>query len=304
MSEPMSEPLVSKIPSVLQSKPMNRGARLKKYAGRVSTHVLLILIAVMMIFPLVWTLSASLKTPPQQVKWPPQLIPNPFYPRNYVLLFSLSPMATYMLNSAKIAILSVIGMCLSSSLAAFAFARMRFRGKNLIFGILLGTMMIPGATTVIPTFIIFRWLGWINTHAPLIVGNYFGGAFSVFLLRQAYLSIPQDLVDAAEMDGASFFYIYRTIFIPLGMPILTTVAVLQFLWSWNDLFGPLIYLNSQSKMTVQLGLTFLRGRAGTGVEQFGIVMAGSLLGLLPMLILYSFGQKYFIRGLARSGIKG
>jgi multiple sugar transport system permease protein len=300
----MSEPLVSKIPYARPTARLKKEGRLKKYAGRVSTHVLLILVAVMMIFPLVWLLSSSLKTPPQQVKWPPVFIPNPFYPRNYVLLFTLSPMANYLFNSAKIAILSVIGMCFSSSLAAFAFARMRFRGKNLIFGILLGTMMIPYATTVIPTFVIFRWLGWIDTHAPLIVPNFFGGAYTVFLLRQAYLGIPQDLMDAAEMDGAGFFYIYWKVFIPLGMPILTTVAVLQFLWSWNDLFGPLIYLNSQMKMTVQIGLTFLRGRAGTGVEQYGVVMAGSFLGLLPMLILYGFGQKYFIRGLARTGIKG
>jgi multiple sugar transport system permease protein len=213
-------------------------------------------------------------------------------------------MATYLFNSAKIAILSVIGMCVSSSLAAFAFARMRFRGKNLIFGILLGTMMIPYATTVIPTFVIFRLLGWINTHAPLIVPNFFGSAYFVFLLRQSYLGIPQDFMDAAEMDGAGFFYIYSRIFIPLGMPMLTTVAVLQFLGSWNDLFGPLIYLNDQMKMTVQIGLTYLRGRAGTGVEHVGIVMAGSLMGILPMLLLYSFGQKYFVKGLARAGLKG
>lgn len=300
----MNEPLVAKIPSAPQSRVQNTGARLKKNTSRFFTHVLLILVAVMMIFPLVWMLSSSLKTPPQQVKWPPQIIPNPFYPQNYVLLFSLSPMAMYLLNSAKIAILSVIGMCLSSSLAAFAFARMRFRGRDLIFGILLATMMIPYATTVIPTFVIFRLLHMIDTHWPLILPNFFGSAYCVFLLRQAYLSIPQDLVDAAEMDGAGFFYVWRSIFIPLGMPMLTTVAVLQFLGSWNDLFGPLIYLNTQSKMTVQIGLTFLRGRAGTGVEHVGIVMAGSLLGILPMLLLYSFGQKYFIRGLARAGLKG
>jgi multiple sugar transport system permease protein len=277
---------------------------LKKYIGRIFTHILLILVAVMMIFPLVWILSASLKTPPQQVKWPPQLIPNPFYPQNFVDLFKLSPMAMYLFNSSKIAILSIIGKCLSASLAAFSFARIRFRGKNLIFGVLLATMMIPYATTVIPTFVIFRWLGWIDTHAPLIVPNFFGGPYTVFLLRQAYLSIPQELMDAAEMDGASFLYIYWKIFVPLGMPMLTTVAILQFLGSWNDLFGPLIYLNSQSKMTVQLGLAFMRGYAGTGVEMFGILMAGSLLGILPILLLYSFGQKYFIRGLSRAGLKG
>jgi len=300
----MSEPLAAKVIPVKPPTSVDTSGKSRKQWKSVSTHALLMLVAVIMIFPLVWLLSSSLKTPPQQVKWPPEFIPNPFYPQNFVLLFSLSPMATYLFNSAKIAILSVIGMTFSSSLAAFAFARMRFRGKNVIFAILLGTMMIPYATTVIPTFVIFRLLGMIDTHWPLILPNFFGSAYCVFLLRQAYLGIPQDLMDAAEMDGAGFFYIYSRVFIPLGMPMLTTVAVLQFLWSWNDLFGPLIYLNSQMKMTVQIGLTYLRGRAGTGIEQYGIVMAGSLLGLLPMLLLYSFGQKYFIRGLARTGIKG
>jgi multiple sugar transport system permease protein len=300
----MNEPYAVKNPSRSTARRESSGFQFQRVIGRVSTHTLLILVAVMMIFPLVWLLSSSLKTPPQQVKWPPEFIPNPFYPQNYVLLFSLSPMGTYLLNSAKIAILSVFGMCFSSSLAAFAFARMRFRGKELIFSILLGTMMIPYATTIIPTFVIFRSLHMIDTHYPLILPNFFGSAYMIFLLRQAFMGIPQELVDAAEIDGASFFYIYWRIFIPLGMPILTTVAVLQFLGSWNDLFGPLIYINSQLKMTVQIGLAFLRGRAGTGVEHVGIIMAGSLLGLLPMLILYGFGQKYFIKGLARTGIKG
>jgi multiple sugar transport system permease protein len=299
MNKTVSEQLA---PKLLSSEVQKLRPRLR--LGRFFTHLLLISVAVMMIFPLVWMLSVSLKTPSQQIQWPPQLIPNPFYPQNYVLLFSLSPMHIYLFNSTKIAVLSVLGMCFSSSLAGFAFARMRFRGRELIFAIMLATMMIPGATTIIPTFVIFRYLGWIDTHLPLIVPNFFGSAYYVFLLRQAYLGIPQDLMDAAEMDGAGFFYIYRSIFIPLGMPMLTTVAVLQFLGSWNDLFGPLIFLNSQLKMTVQIGLAFLRGRAGTGVEHVGIIMAGSLLGILPMLLLYSFGQKYFIRGLARAGLKG
>jgi multiple sugar transport system permease protein len=300
----MNEPSVLNVRPVNTTTSLNKSGKSKKRTNSIVSHTLLMLVAVVMIFPLVWLLSSSLKTPPQQITWPPQFWPNPFYPQNFVLLFTLSPMATYLFNSAKIAILSVIGMCFSSSLAAFAFARMRFRGKDIIFAILLATMMIPYATTVIPTFAIFRWLGWIDTHAPLIVPNFFGSAYCVFLLRQAYMGIPQDLMDAAEMDGAGFFYVYSRVFVPLGMPILTTVAVLQFLSSWNDLFGPLIYLNSQMKMTVQIGLTYLRGRAGTGIERYGVVMAGSLMGLLPMLLLYSFGQKYFVKGLARTGIKG
>jgi multiple sugar transport system permease protein len=181
---------------------------------------------------------------------------------------------------------------------------MRFRGRDAIFAIVLATMMIPGATTVIPTFLIFKNLHWIDTHLPLIIPNFFGSAYMVFLFRQNFKSIPQDMMDSAQIDGANFFDIYWRIFLPLSIPILTTVALLTFLWNWNDLFGPLIYLSTQEKMTVQLGLAFLRGRAGTGVEKYGIVMAGSLLGILPMFILYIVGQKYFIQGLARAGLKG
>jgi multiple sugar transport system permease protein len=227
----MNESSVLKVKPIRTAASLNKSGKTKKRTNSIFSHTLLMLVAVVMIFPLLWLLSSSLKTPPQQITWPPQFWPKPFYPQNFVLLFTLSPMATYMFNSAKISILSVIGMCFSSSLAAFAFARMRFRGKNIIFAILLATMMIPYATTVIPTFAIFRWLGWIDTHAPLIVPNFFGSAYCVFLLRQAYMSIPQDLMDAAEMDGAGFFYVYSRVFVPLGMPILTTVAVLQFLSS-------------------------------------------------------------------------
>jgi ABC-type glycerol-3-phosphate transport system permease component len=164
--------------------------------------------------------------------------------------------------------------------------------------------MVPFAMTLIPTFFIMRNLGWVNTLKPLIAPNFFGSAFMVFLLRQTYRGIPQDLMDAAKIDGASFFQIYRYIFLPLGMPGLVTVGLLTFLYSWNDLLGPLIYLNDQALYTVQIGLAMLKGRAGTGIGQMGIMMAGSLMGALPMLILYALGQKYFIQGLARTGMKG
>ncbi len=276
----------------------------RKLLSRLLVHAVLALMAVLMVFPLLWLVSTSLKHPGKQYLWPPQLIPNPVYWQNYVDLFALAPMGVYLQNSFKIAILAVLGTTFSSSLAAFAFARMRFWGRNIVFGALLATMMLPGAVTIIPTFVIMRRLGWVDTHYPLIVPAYFGSAWNVFLLRQAFLGIPEDLVDAAKIDGAGFLRIYWQLFIPLGMPIITTVALLGFLGSWNDLFGPLIYLSNQYKMTVALGLAYLRGRAGTGTGRYGIIMAGSLLGVAPTLLLYSFGQKYFIQGLARTGIKG
>jgi multiple sugar transport system permease protein len=267
-------------------------------------HTVLIACAITMLFPLLWLVSTSLKHPGKQFAFPPQLVPNPVYWQNYSELFTIAPMTRYLWNSFEISTLSTLGISLSSAIAGFAFARMRFRGREFLFLILLMTMMIPYQVTVIPTFVIMRWLGWIDTHAALIVPSFFGSAFSVFLLRQFYRTIPQDLMDAATIDGAGFIRIFWEIFVPLGMPALATVAVFNFLGSWNDLFGPLIFLNSQEQMTVTLGLTYLRGRGGTGAGNWGIIMAGSLLGTIPMLVLYMMGQKYFVQGLARAGLKG
>lgn len=271
---------------------------------QVAIHVVLILVAVTMIFPLLWMLSTSLKAPSKQFSFPPQLVPNPIYFGNYVQLFETTPMLRYLFNSTKIATLSVLGDCMASSLAAFAFARMQFRGKEILFSILLATLMIPGQVTVIPTFAIIRWLGWINTHAALIVPSFFGGAFSVFLIRQFFRTVPEELVDAAKIDGAGFFRIYWRIFLPLGLPAIATVATFDFLGSWNDLFGPLIFLNDQSKMTVTQGLAMLVGKGGTTGGQWGVIMAGALMGVIPTLLLYLIGQKYFVQGLARAGLKG
>jgi ABC-type glycerol-3-phosphate transport system permease component len=300
---------MSEQPMVLpQAQPsaahITSGVKTKRIMTSALTHLVLVLMAMLMIFPLLWLLSTSLKEPSKQMIWPPQLIPNPFYPQNYVQLFVVAPMELYLFNSFKVTILTVIGTCVSSSLAAFAFARMRFRGRDTLFLVLLATMMLPYAVTVIPTFTIMRQLGWLDTHYPLFVPAFFGSAFNVFLLRQTYRSIPQDLFDAATVDGAGFFRIYWQIFIPLGMAALVTIAIFAFLGSWNDLFSPLIYLSTQEKMTVALGLAYLRGRAGTGVGTIGIIMAGSILVIVPMLLLYGFGQRYFIQGLARTGLKG
>lgn len=283
---------------------INVKAKSLRWLSRSLVHTVLILVAISMIFPLLWMVSTSLKSPGKQFSFPPQLIPNPLYFKNYYDLFDLLPMWLFLFNSAKIAVLSVLGVCMSSALAGYAFARLRFRGKNVLFIVLLATSMIPGQVTLIPTFIIMRFLGWIDNHAALIVPAYFGSAFSVFVLRQFYITIPQDLVDSAQIDGASFLGIFWSIFIPLGMPALATVAVFNFLWSWNDLFGPLIYLNSDTKMTVTLGLTLLVGRAGTTAGRWGVIMGGALLGVIPMIVLYFIGQKYFVQGLARTGIKG
>jgi len=281
-----------------------RNLRFQKYLSRLAIHIPLLLCALLMIFPFIWMLSTSLKSPGLQFIFPPRLIPEPIYIQNYIDLFALANMGRYLVNSTKVALLSTFGMCLSSSLAGFAFARLRFPGKDILFPILLGTLMLPGAVTMIPTFLIIRMLGLIDNHAALILPSFFGSAFSVFLFRQFYMGIPQDLMDAAKIDGAGFFSIFRRIFVPLGMPALATVSIFHFLNSWNDLLGPLIYLNTTEKMTLSLALTFLRGRSGSTAGHLGVEMAGALIGVIPMLILYFIGQKYFVQGLARMGLKG
>jgi multiple sugar transport system permease protein len=297
----MKTTLAQPLGQITRSKTSSKVARV---LPKLLVHAILILVAISMIFPLLWMASTSFKSPGKQFSFPPQLIPNPLYLKNYFDLFDLLPMWNFLFNSAKIATLSVIGTCLSSSLAAYAFARLHFRGKNILFIILLATLMIPGQVTIVPTFVIMRLLGWLDTHAPLIVPSFFGSAFSVFVLRQFYQTIPQDLVDSAFIDGAGFLRVYWSIFVPLGMPAMATVAVFNFLWSWNDLFGPLIYLTTETKLTVTLGLTLLIGKAGTSAGRWGVIMGGALLGVIPMLVLYFFGQKYFVQGLARTGLKG
>jgi multiple sugar transport system permease protein len=280
------------------------GLKSKKWPQLLTIHLVLTLMAVTMLAPLAWLISSALKMPNQQYTWPPQFIPNPIRWQNFTDLFQKVHMEIYLANSILVAFWSVVGMCLSSSLAAFGFARLRFWGRDIIFSILLATLMVPYAITMVPTFIIMRQLKWLDTLLPLIVPNFFGSGFMVFLLRQAYRGIPQDLVDAALMDGASYIQTYWFIFLPLGIPVMTTVALLTFLFSWNDLLGPLIYLNSPSRHTVQLGLALLKGRVGSQLQNTGVIMAGSLLGALPMLIMYTIGQKYFVQGLSRTGLKG
>ncbi len=279
-------------------------ARLRKRVTNLQNYVLLIAVSFLAIFPILWAISSALKSPQQQYQWPPHLIPWPIYLNNFSRLFEVMQMGRYLVNSSVISVLSMVGMCISSSMGAYAFARLHFRGRDLLFGVLLVTMMIPYALTLIPTFFIFTRLKLVDTFAPLIAPNWLGSAFMVFLLRQAYLAVPQELVDAAKLDGASHFNIFRYIFVPLTMPTLVTVALLQFLFSWNDLLGPLIYINNPDLYTVQRGLSLLLGRAGTGIDRRGISMAGALLGMVPMLTLYIFGQRYFISGLTRSGLKG
>jgi multiple sugar transport system permease protein len=269
--------------------------------SRALLYLLLIGVGCTMILPLVWMVSTSLKAPGVIFILPPQWFPNPPQWNNYVALFEVLPFGTFLFNSIKIATIATFGSLLSSSMSAFAFARMRFPGRNIIFAILMATLMIPFHVTLIPLFALYKSLGWLGTHLPLTVPFFFSTAFGVFLIRQFYLTIPQELVDAARIDGCTFIQIYYKIFLPLSKPALATLAIFTFLGSWNNLIGPLVYLNEVPSMTVTLGLTLLTTQAGARWE---LIQAGAVISILPIIIIFLLGQEHFIQGIARTGLKG
>lgn len=267
---------------------------------RLFAYTLLTITAISMIWPFAWMVSTSLKGEQAAFYFPPTFLPNPVRPDNYVYVFQSLPFGLYTLSSLKISTLATFGALLSSSLAAFAFARMRFPGRDLVFVGILATMMIPPHVTIIPVYLIWHRLGAVDTHTPLILPSYFGSAFGIFLMRQFFLTLPQDLVDAAKIDGCSYFAVYRMIFLPLAKPALATLGLFVFLGTWNDLLGPLIYLNSPQNYTLTVGLTQFRGLYYT---KWTLLMAGSLISILPVLVLFIFSQQYFVRGIALTGLK-
>lgn len=264
-------------------------------------HGLIWLGAVVMVMPFLWMLSTSLKSQGAAMAYPPEWIPNPILWGNYIDVVRSFPFATFAFNSTKISVLGTMGQILTTSMAAYAFSRMNFPGRNLLFFLLLATLMIPGHVTMIPTFILFNALGWVNTHYPLFVPAWFGGAFGTFLIRQFFLTVPQDYSDAAAIDGAGHFRIFTAIFLPLAKPVVATLALFTFMGHWNEFLMPVIYLTDQKKMTLTVGLSTFRQQYNT---LYHYLMAGTLLSIIPILILFVVLQKYFVRGIVMSGIKG
>lgn len=275
-----------------------------KLLSDILTYVALTLGAVVMIVPFFWMVSVSFRLPAQQFSR--ELLPNPFTLQNYVNLFKDLPNQAFFYltaNSFKLSILMVIGQVLTCSMAAFVFAVCQFKGRNFLFALLLGTMMIPSQVSLIPNFIIYKYLGLIGTQWPLILPAFWGGAFGTFLLRQYFLTIPRDLVDAARMDGASFFNIFWRIYLPLGRPAVAALAIFVFKDAWNDLLHPLVYLpTDMHQTTLTVGLSFFQQQLVAG-GKFTVLMAGAFLSILPLLIIFFIAQKQFIEGIALSGIK-
>lgn len=264
-------------------------------------HLILIILSVLFIFPMFWMVSTSLKPSIEQLRWPPVWIPNPFDWINYPQAMNFEPFFQYILNTLNYGVLSVIGTIISSSLVAYGFARIDFPEKNVLFVLMLATLMLPFQVTMVPLFILFKTLGWVGSFKPLVVPTFFGSAFNIFLLRQFFMGIPVALSEAAYMDGASEFTIFWRIILPLSKPALATVALFQFIYAWNDFLGPLIYLNDQSLYTVSLGLQTYVSSYGT---QWGLLMAASTIATLPIVLLFFLTQRTFIQGISLSGIKG
>lgn len=267
---------------------------------RVLLYIVLILIAVIMVVPFLWMLSTSLKTQYDAVKIPPVWIPDPPQWENYVRLFTEQPMFQFMLNTIKIVFFVVLGQLFFSSLAAYSFARISFKGRNVVFFLYIATLMVPGQVTMIPTYLMFAKAGLTDNHLALILPAFFS-AFGVFLLRQFFMSLPRELEEAAEIDGCNPFMTYWRIMLPLVVPAMLTLGVFTLMNTWNDYMGPLIYLSSPEKYTMTLGIAYFKGVYTT---QWNLVMAGSIVSVVPILIAYLCAQKYFIEGIAFSGVKG
>ncbi|HBY97921.1 MAG: carbohydrate ABC transporter permease [Ardenticatenaceae bacterium] len=276
----------------------------RRRLSRGAIHLLLILGAVVVLFPLFWMLNTSLKPLPQTRAYPPVFIPHPFVWRNYIDALTLLPFQIFFRNTLIISIAVIIGELLSSSFVAYGFARLSFPGRDILFLLLVSTMIIPFIVRLVPLFLIFKKLGWINTFLPLIVPSYFGTAFFIFLMRQFYLTIPEDLLDAARVDGANEFTIWWRVMVPLSKPALMVVAVLAFQHTWNDFLAPLIYLNDTDKFTAALGLVSMLSQSGASTEYWNYLMAVATTMVAPLLVLYVIGQRYLVQGIVLTGIKG
>lgn len=274
----------------------------KKKISKSVIYIILFFISFVCLVPFYWMIRSSLMDMSQIFTMPPIWIPKPIKFSNYKEALTMLPFGKYFLNTLFVVVFTVLGTVITSSLCAYSFSRIEWKGRNTVFGILLTAMMIPFAVTLIPTFIGWQKLGVVNSYAPLIVPAWFGGGvFNVFLLRQFFRTIPKELDEAARIDGAGHFTIYSKIIMPLSKPSLIVVSLFSFMGSWNDFLGPLVYLNDGDKFTLSLGLMQFQGMYSA---QWQYMMAAATVVLIPIVIIFFIGQKYFIEGISMSGMKG
>ncbi|MFX3647915.1 MAG: carbohydrate ABC transporter permease [Paenibacillus sp.] len=272
-----------------------------KRINRALAYVCLIVASAFFMIPFIWLLSTSLKPLTQIFTFPPEWIPRPILWSNYSRAVEYIPFWTYLKNTAIITIVSTLGVIISCPLVAYSFAKLEYRGRGILFFVTLAVMMIPGQVTMIPLFLLFTKLGWVGTPLPLIVPQFFGVPIYIFLLRQFFMGLPDALREAGRLDGASEFRIYLQIMFPLAKSAVLAVALFQFMGSWTDFMGPLLYLTNEPSYTVSLGLQQFQSQKGS---EWGLLMAVSTLMTLPIIVLFFFLQKTFISGITFSGIKG
>ena len=266
-------------------------------------YLLLCVLGLVFALPFLWMVSTAFKQPWQIYLIPPQWIPSPPVVDNFVKGWTSAPFNKFILNTVIITSLATLGAVMSAALVAYGFARFRAPSSSFLFAVLVSTMMLPSQITTIPTYILFSRLGWLDSFKPLIVPSWFGGgAYNIFLLRQFFKTVPRDLDDAARIDGCSSLDIFVRIMLPLAKPALATVSVFSIVYHWNDFFNPLIYLDSDVKYTLAIGLQYFKSAQGD--TKLHLMMAVALIAVLPILVFFFLGQKYFVQGITVTGIKG
>ena len=280
--------------------------RTSRNVGKAISYTLMVILGIMFMFPWFWTLSSSLKKPSEVYIFPPLWFSKSPQPANYVEVFRTVPFDRWLRNSLIVVVLSTLGAVISATLVAYSFARFRWPGRDIVFSITLATMMIPAEVTLIPQYLLYKYLTWLNSIKPLWIPAWFGGgAFLIFLLRQFIMTIPRELDEAATIDGANPLRILFAILIPLMKPVLATVCVITFIGAWNDFMGPLIYLASPEKFTLALGIRYFNVTPGqAGMPEEHLLMASCVMSTLPIIILFFSAQRYFVQGIVMSGIKG
>jgi multiple sugar transport system permease protein len=296
----LAQPVPTTAPGI--AAPERPPAR-QPWRRRLLLVVLLTGCSALFLLPFVWLISASLR--PRAYVFDTSLLPVPFSPQNYVTVWDRAPILTWLMNSLVIGVMAALAVTISSAFVAFGFAYFRFPGRSMVFGLVLATMMLPTAVTMIPNYLVWNWLGLTNTQVPLWAHNLFGSAFYIFLLRQFFLGLPRELFEAARVDGASYLQLFRKVALPLTKPALIVTFVFEFRASWTDLMRPLIYLRDGQLFTLPRGLKVILDQFGQGGEQqWEVVLAASVIATVPMLIIFFIGQRYFVEGIATTGRKG
>ena len=289
--------------SAEQTVPFHQTRRFNDLIHDIVVYSLLIVLSIVFIFPFYWMVSTALKAEYNVFIWPPQWIPDPVLWSNFrdALSNPQLPFPLFFRNTMILEIGILTGRLISCTLIAYGFARLEAPGKDILFAILLATLMLPSAVTQIPRFLLFNEIGWVNSYLPLIVPAWFGEAYAIFLMRQFFMTIPRELEEAARMDGANFLQIITRIIVPLSMPVLTVILILSFKDIWNDFFGPLLYLNDLTKYPLAVGLQYFNGQFRV---QMSLLMAAAVVVLLPLLIVFFIAQKAFVEGISLTGLAG